>query len=61
MISADLLLFADGVRIRGPADGDLFHFAFTADRGWTSAGWQHDDNGEWESYSTLPPPSPAAK
>jgi hypothetical protein len=55
-ISADLLLFAAGVRIRGPGDCDLFHLAFTSDSGWASCGWMPDDAGEWESSTTLASP-----
>lgn len=61
MISADLLLFADGARIRGPAGADLFHLAFAADQGWSPVGWQLDHTGEWGAASTLPPHSPSAK
>ncbi|MBL8741983.1 MAG: hypothetical protein JNK04_12840 [Myxococcales bacterium] len=54
MISADLLLFVDGVRLHSPRSGDLYHFGFSADREWTPAGWQLDAAGEWETSSLLP-------
>jgi hypothetical protein len=59
MISSDLLLFADGIRIRGPAGGDLFHLAFTEDQAWVSRGWMPDENGEWEAETTLSPQAPS--
>ena len=54
MISADLLLFAEGVRLHSPGSGSLYHLGFSADRGWIPAGWQLDDSGEWETCSLLP-------
>lgn len=59
-ISTDLLLFSNGIRVRGPAGEDLFHLGFTEDLLWVPRGWMFDDTGEWEGASTLEPTEPSS-
>jgi hypothetical protein len=49
--SCDLLLFAAGQRVRGPAGLDIVFLSFGTD-GWDSKGWVMDENGEWEAHTT---------
>lgn len=49
--SCDLLLFAEGKRVRGPDQMDFVYLPYR-ESGWSCQGWMVDDTGEWESHST---------
>jgi hypothetical protein len=53
-VSAHLLLFVEGSRVRGPRNADVFQLEFTKAEGWVPTGWRRDVHGEWESETALP-------
>jgi hypothetical protein len=49
-VICDLLLFANGHRLRGPKSMDVIRLAYTG-QGWVLHGWGADDYGEWEGHT----------
>jgi hypothetical protein len=52
-ITATVLMYADGKRIRGPGGKELFWLQFFGE--WLAQGWTSDEFGEYESAEELPP------